>query len=82
MIVNDIRKKEEQEIQTKTRVDDLYSRVVPFRQQITDYGYEFLVGKQRLSEIDLKKKSASIFQGLASLNSKPDTILIEEKLIP
>lgn len=76
-VVNDYRKREN--IQTKKTT---LGKINLYEKQIEDFGYEFSIGGKRINEIDFKKKAGGIFQGLFSSLGKPDTMLVEDKLIP
>lgn len=82
-IINEYRKRTKTyKKKTFSLYEHLQQKLKLYGKEIVDYGYEFRIGKKRISEIQLKKKTGWIFQWLYSSAGKPDTLLIEDKLIP
>ena len=81
-VINDCRKREIEWKVSSSFFKKINNLANIYEQQIKDFWYEFSIGGKWISEIDLKKKAGWIFQWLFSSLGKPDTMLIEEKLIP
>lgn len=79
-VVNDMRTREWILENTPIHEKSIVKRV--FQSDIQDFWYEFLIGKKRVSEWELKKKAVWIFQWLYSSSWKADTLLIEDRLVP
>lgn len=90
-IIKEFRKVDEWNIHWwKSKLDEWWkNKSINFLQQwywkknnIINFWYEFLIGNTWISEIELKKKWLSIFDGSYSSSHRIDTILLEDRLIP
>ena len=85
-VIQDIRKKEwflTKKKSNDTKLENIFSFFRKSDQSyIVDYWYEFLIGKKRVSEYEIKLQWVWIYDWKFSSSNKTDTILIEDRLIP